>query len=119
MNVLFNGNILASATMPSSPDYFPEQYPALAVEARKLYLVNRKIVAGTGVDFYSRQQHADFQIFQIGGLAHHVFARQHVSALLEHLHDRLRGRIAEYVQAVPEIAVWIIFFHPRPPLLDR
>ena len=66
-----------------------EQFPALALEALHLQLLDWEEVVRAGVDRDARQQHPEFQVFQARGLYHHVFAREVIAAVLEHLHQRL------------------------------
>ena len=87
------------------PQHLAEQHPALAVEARELQLLERIEVGRTGVDLDPGQQHRQLEILEAGGLPHHVLARQLVAALLEHLHQGLRGTVAIHVEDIGEVAL--------------
>jgi hypothetical protein len=54
--------------------------PALAVEGSQLHLADRVVVVGPCVNFDAGQQHRQFEVLEVGGLAHDVFARQVVLA---------------------------------------
>src|SRR5215831_14545256 len=84
---------------PSAPaeragQHRADQLPTLAVEALHLHLLDRIEIVGAGVDRDARQQHAELEVMQVGGLLHHIGAREVVAALPEHLHERLRDRVA-------------------------
>src|SRR5262245_58814788 len=76
-----------------------EQLPALAVEAHHLLLLVDAVVVRRGVALDARQREVELDILQIGRLFQHVLARQVVAALLEHMDQELRGRIAIGVEA--------------------
>src|SRR5262249_37557129 len=88
-----------------------EQFPARAVEADHLHLLDRRKIARTGVDPDARQQHAQLEIFQIGRLPHDVLAREVVAALLEHLDQRLRLQIGDNRAHRGFVAARIISVH--------
>ena len=69
-------------------DHRPEALPACAVEFLHLQLLERVEAGRRGVDGDARQQHVEVDL-QIGGLLHDVLAREVITALFEHLHERL------------------------------
>src|SRR6202166_4050571 len=71
-----------------------EQFPALALEAHHLQLLERGEIGRAGLDFGARQIDADLEV-EVGGLLHDVFAGEVVTALLQHLFEALGHAIAE------------------------
>src|SRR4051812_42106837 len=76
----------AGWTLPSdlAAHHSADRFPALAVEALHLHLLDRIEVGRAGADLDARQEHADVEI-QVRCLAHDVLAGELVAGLLEHL----------------------------------
>src|SRR6516225_11962545 len=72
---------------------FAETFPALAVEAHELHLVDRHVIGRRSVDLDAREQHGQFQIANRKRLLQYVFGRQIVAAGLQHGFQRHRAVI--------------------------
>src|ERR1700709_681586 len=89
-------------------DDVAEQLPFFTLEAHQLKLLDRREVGGRGVDLDAGKQRVGRKILQACGLLHHGGTGQIVAAHLQHLHQRLRGPVAEDQGAVALIALGII-----------
>src|SRR6185312_8871027 len=77
-----------------SGDHGPEQFSMLPAESRHLHLLDREIIGRARVDFDAWQQQSRFEVLEVGGLSHDVFAGEFIAALLEHLDHGLCCQIA-------------------------
>src|SRR5690348_7172664 len=80
--------------MAASLDDLAVRHPTRAVEPRELLGLEREEVVGPGVHLDPGARERQLQVLQVRRLLHHVLAREVVAALLEHLHQRLRGAVA-------------------------
>src|ERR1700749_676640 len=65
-----------------------EPLPGLALETLHLQLLDRREIARAGLDLGAGQIDADLEV-QVRDLLHHVFTRQIVAALPQHLFESL------------------------------
>ncbi len=111
-----NGSLRLSAADLAGDDPVHQSVGG-AVELHQLQLLHREEVAGAGVDGDARQQHAEREILQVGGLLHHVGAGEIIAALLEHLNHGLGRGVAIDGVAAGLVAVREVLVHERGPLL--
>jgi hypothetical protein len=95
-----------------------KQFPVLPRESHHLHLLERRVVSRAGIDRDARQQHTEPKLVKVGRLLQHIFAREVVPALHEHLHQRLGGRVTRYREVVGLVAARIIPIHEGGPLLE-
>src|SRR5205807_1706822 len=97
-------------TLPSdfAADRRSEQFPFLALEASKPYLLDGREISRACVDRNARQQLLGPEAVQVCGQFHNVLAREVIPALFQHLDKRLRNIVASDYEAVGSVAFWEI-----------
>src|SRR5919204_4887744 len=112
--------VTSSSSRPSLllvRDHLAEELELLAIEALELHRFDRREVARTGADGDAREQRLDAEALQTRRLLHDVLARERVAALLEHLLERGRHRVAVDVERVARVAVRVVLGHELAPRL--
>ena len=91
--------------LPFGPgaDDVSEHLPFTCLELHHLKLLDRRVVDRTGIDLDARKQRIRDEVPQAGGLLHHIFPRQVVAALLQHLDHGLGRCIAVHQISVGDI----------------
>src|SRR5437899_8880654 len=74
----------------SCAQHLAEALPLRPREAIQLPLLDEGEIGRRTVERHARQEQRQLQVLDVGGLLHHVLARQVVAALLQYLDHRLR-----------------------------
>src|SRR3954462_11492381 len=80
-----DGSTARGSVADLAVDDVAEQSPRLAIELHQLHLLDREEIIRAGIHLDPGQHHLGREILEVGGLPHHVFARQVVAALFENL----------------------------------
>src|SRR5437763_12760267 len=114
--------VTASSRGPRSllvRDHLAEELELVAVEALELHRFDRRIVVRAGADRDTRQQRIDAEALQARRLLHDVVAGEVVTALLQHLLERRRYRVAVDVERIAQIPVRVVLRHEFAPDFHR
>src|SRR5262249_1647640 len=112
--VVIAGSSGASAADVAAHD-IAEQLPGLALEAHQLKLRQRREIGGAGVDLDAREEAAQLEILDAGGLLHDVRAAEVVAAGLQDMHQALSDVVAVHHRGILPVGVGIVLVEKFVP----